>query len=109
MIHVIFYGNADGRYKGFSVKGHAGYAQNGFDIICAAVSALSVNTVNSLEAFSSDRISVRTEEELGAIDLWLETGTDETSQILIKSLALGLESIRDEYGSKYIKILYREA
>ncbi|MCI8674118.1 MAG: ribosomal-processing cysteine protease Prp [Lachnospiraceae bacterium] len=109
MIHIKFYLDADRRYKGFAIKGHAGYAAYGSDIICAAVSALSTNTVNSLETFSSDRIETRTEEKLGALYLRLVTRADETSQLLIKSLALGLESIRGEYGSKYIKILYKEA
>ena len=109
MIQVKFYLDADRRYKGFAIKGHAGYAPYGSDIVCAAVSALSTNTVNSLEAFSSDRIRVRTEEEIGALYLRLETKADQTSQLLIKSLILGLESIRAEYGSKYIKILYKEA
>ncbi len=109
MIRVKFYLDADQRYKGFAIKGHAGYAACGSDIVCAAVSALSTNTVNSLTAFSSDRIKARTEEELGAMYLRLETRRDDISQLLVKSLALGLESIRDEYGSKYIKILYKEA
>lgn len=109
MIRVKFYLDADKRYKGFAIRGHAGYAAYGSDIVCAAVSALSTNTVNSLEAFSSDRIQIRTEEEFGALVLRLETRADETSQLFIKSLALGLSSIRDEYGSKYIKILYKEA
>ena len=36
-------------YVSFTSKGHAGYAEEGQDIICAAVSALVINTVNSLE------------------------------------------------------------
>ena len=109
MIRVKFYLDADKRYKGFAIQGHAGYAAYGSDIVCAAVSALSTNTVNSLEAFSSDRMETRTEEERGAMYLRLETRRDDTSQLLVKSLALGLESIRSAYGSKYIKILYKEA
>ena len=65
MIRVKFYLDADKRYKGFAIQGHAGYAAYGSDIVCAAVSALSTNTVNSLEAFSSDQIETRTEEERG--------------------------------------------
>ena len=38
MIRVMFYGN-DAR-GGFSVTGHSGYAEEGQDIVCAAVSAL---------------------------------------------------------------------
>ena len=35
MINITIYDN------GFEIEGHAGYAQKGSDIICAAVSALS--------------------------------------------------------------------
>ena len=31
--------NHDGRIHGFSVSGHSGYAEEGSDIVCAAVSA----------------------------------------------------------------------
>ena len=41
-------------YAGFSSKGHAGYAEEGYDIICAAVSVLTVNTINSIEKFTDD-------------------------------------------------------
>ena len=39
---------SNGEYVGFSSKGHAGYADEGYDIICAAVSVLTVNTINSI-------------------------------------------------------------
>ena len=36
------------------MEGHAGYADEGEDIICAAVSALALNFFNSVVAFSED-------------------------------------------------------
>ncbi len=42
--------------SGISIKGfHAGYAEEGQDIVCAAVSVLMINTVNSLDAFTDDK------------------------------------------------------
>ena len=35
--------------KGFSVKGHSGYAEEGEDIVCASVSSTVWMTVNGLE------------------------------------------------------------
>ena len=46
----------NGNYLEFVSKGHAGYAEEGQDIVCAAVSVLVINTVNSLE---TDRKSTR--------------------------------------------------
>ena len=108
MICARFYRDSSGHYRGFAVKGHAGYGAYGSDIICAAVSALSINAANSIENFSSDRATVRTEEEKGSLYLRLDTSKDEASQLFLKSLELGLKNIRDQYGSKYLKILYKE-
>ena len=38
----------NGSYVDFVSKGHAGYAEEGYDIVCAAVSVLIINTVNSI-------------------------------------------------------------
>ena len=54
MITVIVYQRSDGEYIGFETSGHADYADEGYDIICAAVSALTVNAVNSVETFTED-------------------------------------------------------
>ena len=43
-----------GLYKGFEVSGHSGYADAGEDIVCAAISALTINCINSIETFTND-------------------------------------------------------
>ena len=47
MINVIVYKDVKGLIEGFSLKGHAGYAEYGSDIVCSAVSMLTINTLNS--------------------------------------------------------------
>ena len=46
----------DGMYRSFRSEGHSGYADEGSDIICAAVSALSVNALNSIESLTGDTV-----------------------------------------------------
>ena len=46
-------------YIEFRIKGHAGYAEEGQDIVCAAVSVLIINTVNSLETFTEDKFEAK--------------------------------------------------
>ena len=58
-------------YTEFTSKGHAGYAEEGQDIICAAVSVLVINTVNSLETLTHDQISVK--EKDGYVLLFLQS------------------------------------
>ncbi|WP_333683544.1 ribosomal-processing cysteine protease Prp, partial [Enterocloster lavalensis] len=41
-------------FTGVELSGHAGYAESGRDIVCAAVSALVLNMANSVEAFTED-------------------------------------------------------
>ena len=48
----------NGSYLDFLSKGHAGYAEEGQDIVCAAVSALIITTVNSLEKFTDEQIAI---------------------------------------------------
>ena len=48
----------NGSYLDFLSRGHAGYAEEGQDIVCAAVSALIITTVNSLDAFTEEKIEV---------------------------------------------------
>ena len=52
----------NGSYEEFISKGHAGYAEAGQDIVCAAVSALIITTVNSLEKFTDDKFDVQEED-----------------------------------------------
>ena len=54
MLKVTVYQDSDGQALGFQISGHSGYAEAGSDIVCAAVSALAENTVNSIEAFTED-------------------------------------------------------
>ena len=57
MIKITVYSRQD-QSTGFRSEGHAGYAEEGYDIICAAVSVLSVNLVNSIEEFTEDGMDV---------------------------------------------------
>ena len=48
---------------GFHMEGHSGYAEQGADIVCSAISALAINCVNSIEEFTEDLFSVGSDEE----------------------------------------------
>ena len=59
MIRAEFFADAQGTLLGFSVTGHAGLAESGEDILCAAV-YMTVNTV--LEILHIVPVSLRAEE-----------------------------------------------
>ena len=49
MINVVIYQNEKEECTGFQTEGHAGYADPGQDIVCAAASVLIINTMNAIE------------------------------------------------------------
>ena len=108
MIHVTILRDRDKTIKGIEIKGHAGYAEYGQDVICAAVSALALNMANSVEAFTGDHFVGSAAEDGGSFTFSFPKEISPESQLLMKSLVLGLESIRDDYGAEYINFRYRE-
>ncbi len=93
----------DGRCYGFCCKGHSGYANKGSDIVCAAVSALTVNTVNSIEKFTEDKFSINQEDGLLDFTLESEVFSDDTG-LLLDSLVLGIKEIAKD-NPKYVCVI----
>lgn len=108
MITVTFHKTKSGDYKDFICCGHAGFDAYGKDIVCASVSVLVINTVNSLEKITQEKIVVDTDEEKGLIACKFPEPLQETSKVLIDSLVLGLTHIAKQYGEKYCKLKFEE-
>lgn len=86
---------------GLTVDGHAGYAETGKDIICAAVSALAQGLVHSLDALTDDSISYRIRD--GHIDIEYKN-LSEQGKLLIDSFFIAASDIQGTYGEQYVKI-----
>ncbi len=105
MIRITLNRNQEGRLYHFTASGHAGYAKAGQDILCAAVSILTINTANSIERFTGDEVVSHMEEETGFLEFQLKTVSKESS-LLMESMLLGLKGIEESYGSYLaIKVL----
>lgn len=91
-------------YVSFSCKGHAGYAEEGYDIICAAVSVLTVNTINAIERFTEDTFEAEAADGNVSWKFTMFPLSDKAS-LLMDTLVMGLEDIQESYGKKYIKIV----
>ena len=103
MITVTFLKN-DRQIAGYVCEGHAGYAQEGFDIICSAVSALAVNTANSIEQFTDDPLTVEESEDGGYLKVLLTGEISDQTKLLLASLSLGLKTIEETYGRRYLTV-----
>ena len=98
-------------YVGLKASGHAGYAEAGEDIFCAAASALIINTVNSIEQLTQNEIADEAADD-GLVSCSFPGGLDEDGALLIDSLLLGLrqmEESRDVKSNKqYVKVICEE-
>ena len=108
MITITIYRDQKGAYRGFDTIGHAEYAQTGEDIVCAGASALVMNAVNSIEAFTEDVFDVRTLEETGFISFRFQKEASHDGTLLMNSLVFGLQGIHDFYGDEYISLQFKE-
>ena len=92
-----------------SFDGHAGYADEGYDIVCSAFSALVINTFNSIEKFTDQGFSLDMNQDGGFMVM---NFTDDVMchdcRLLVDSLMLGLDEIKQQYGDDYLSLHYKE-
>lgn len=108
MTTITVFQSADGIYKRVLCEGHAGFAQAGADIVCAAVSILVLNTVNSIEKFGGQKFLCSVEEEKGTVCLEMTEDPTKETKLLLDSMLLGLNGIREQYGKQYVKLEFKE-
>ena len=96
----------DERITGFSVSGHSGYAENGKDIVCAAVSAVVAMAEATINDVCGAKAKVRVKDEDARVTLTLPTSCDEEDavQAVLAGMMITLCSLRDDYPD-YIEVL----
>ena len=107
MIKLVVFKNAES-IKGFTCEGHAGYDEYGRDIVCAGVSTLVINAINSIESFTMDDFLDEEGEEDGFISFEFVNKPSKEASLLISSMILGIEQIAESVGSDYVQIFYKE-
>ena len=105
MTKITFYQRVDGTFQGFHSQDHAGYSAEGQDIVCAAVSALVINFVNSLDELTDDHYHVSQED--AEIDVVFTEELSKEGSLLLRSLILGLTSVEEEHG-QYLDVIFKE-
>ncbi|MDP2812836.1 MAG: ribosomal-processing cysteine protease Prp [Erysipelotrichaceae bacterium] len=104
MIQVHIKITKDDHITFMSISGHAKYDVKGKDLVCAAVSAISVGGLNSLVRMAKDTVHDQLSEnkiEIQVIKL------HETQQNILKTMLYQLETVEYSY-SKYIQITKQE-
>ena len=109
MTTVVIFKDQNNSYKGFTCMGHAEYAKRGKpDVLCAAISALTIGTVNSLEELAGEKIKVTSNEETGFLKCEFESVLQEKSSFLMDSMVFSLEHLSREYGKEYLLVKFEE-
>ena len=92
MIRAEFY-ESKGVHTGFSVSGHAGYADAGQDVVCAAVSSAVQLTVNLLDA-----LGCKPDVTIGSNVIRCKVKeADNTSDTIFRQLKLHFEAVLEEF------------
>ena len=108
---TITFRSEGGRIIGFDSQGHSGYAEEGADIVCAAVSStidLVIATINDVLGLAA---SVKVRESDASISFRLPGGLGQTAestcQALLTGLMLYFTELHDEYPEN-IEVLEEE-
>ena len=101
MIDVFICKSGD-HYIRFQVKGHAGYAERGKDIVCASVSALTIALENSLGSLSD--VPIMTAEYINEErpSIVIPVPSDKTD-LLIEAYKIGIVGVQETYPD-YVKL-----
>ena len=94
--------------KGFLTEGHSGYAEEGYDIVCSAVSILSYTTLNSLNlvaGVSPENMEYNV-DETGLMSVRTLKNNDKTD-IVYRTFLVGIELLLEDY-SDYITLKFEE-
>ncbi|MGI5960193.1 MAG: ribosomal-processing cysteine protease Prp [Massiliimalia sp.] len=94
MIEAKFYVHQGG-YAGFSVSGHAGYAEYGHDIVCASVTSAVQLTINGITEILKQNADVKVLDN--EISIQLSDCEQPGVQAFCKALYLHLELLSQDY------------
>ena len=117
MTTVVFY-KANGYYYGFEEQGHTGYAESGDDILCSALSAMSMLIINAIEVTYNSTVDYTVDETTTNIRLIAKSAlpkyeSDERKQFAISGLIQAyfyqlMDLVEDYYEFLDVKEVERE-
>ena len=117
MTTVVFY-KTDGYYYGFEEQGHTGYAESGNDILCSALSAMTMLIINTIEVSYDSMVDYNIDEATTNVRLVAKSAlpkyeSDEKKQYAISGLIQAyffqlMDLVEDYYEFLDVKEIERE-
>ena len=109
MIHITIFKNKKKEFTGFKTRGHAGYSDEGQDIVCAAASVLVINTINAIEKFTEVNASTVSDDTEGVIEYSISGKVSKEAELLLKTMVNGLQDMADDENyTEYIDLTFKE-
>jgi uncharacterized protein YsxB (DUF464 family) len=105
MTEITFY-TSDGVFYGFKEKGHTLYGEEGNDILCAALSSMTMLIINTIEVGFGSSVDYRIDDDTTTVELIARTALpvfeeDECVRFAVSGLIASyyhqLEELVEEY------------
>ncbi len=117
MTTIVFY-KTDGFYYGFEEQGHTGYAESGDDILCSALSSMTMLIINAIEVSYASSVDYTIDEDTTDIKLIAKSALpkyerDEKKQYAVSGLIQAyyyqlMDLIEDYYDYLDVKVIERD-
>ena len=117
MTTIVFY-KTDGFYYGFEEQGHTGYAESGEDILCSALSSMTMLIINAIEVSYASSVDYTIDEETTDIKLIAKSALpkyekDEKKQYAVSGLIQAyyyqlMDLIEDYYDYLDVRVIERD-
>lgn len=106
MIDIILF-KRDGINIGYKAEGHAEFDEPGYDVVCAAISVLTINTENAIDLLTDDLYTAEMNDD-GFLQVMMTGDISHETSVLLAALEIGVNSISESYGNDYIRIQIEE-
>ena len=117
MTTITFY-KADGYFYGFEEQGHTGFAESGDDILCSALSSMTMLIINAIEVSYASNVEYTIDEETTDIRLIAKSALpkyepDEKKQYAVSGLIQAyfyqlMDLVEEYYDYLDVKEIERE-
>ena len=109
MIKIVISRNCAGSISSMKINGHSGYAEEGADIICSAVSVTAYTAAGALEELAG--LKGCYSEDKGHMTIRLPANMNDqqakTAAVIMETTAIGFKQIEHSYG-KYVSVMDEE-
>ena len=117
MTKIVFF-RSGGVYYGFEEHGHAGYAEAGDDVLCAALSSMTMLIINSIEISYASNVDYTIDDKTTDIKVIAKSALpkyeqDEKKQYAVSGLIQAyyfqlMDLVEDYYEFLDVKVVERE-